>query len=102
MSSVSNNRCPFIHTDNHYCPVPGMNCFTGALYSGRETIAERGFKIGDAVWVGADYSEREGIIVGLSDYSPDKAEVKLTHKNGGSTTCWIKSQFLAKKIETIS
>lgn len=68
----------------------------GILYSGTESIKERGFKIGDKVQVGASYSEPEGIIVGLDDQCPDHAQVKLVHRMG-STTCWIKSEHLAKK-----
>lgn len=57
-------------------------------------LAKDIFCIGQKVRVGADYSEPQGTIVGLSDDIPYRAQVRLDHWQG-STTCWIKMEHLS-------
>ena len=64
------------------------------LYDGKKTVKERGFKVGNHVWIGADYSEPTGVIAELNDEFPYIAKIELHHTNGGITTCWIKSCYL--------
>ena len=72
-----------------------INCsMNGVLYSGSETIKERGLKVGDTVCIGGGYSERKGKIVSLSQDLPFKAYVELRHANQMVTCCWIKSEYL--------
>lgn len=49
------------------------------------------FKVGDKVEVGASYSEPRGTIEKLDG---TRAFVRLDHKNGCSTSCWISFLYL--------
>ena len=77
---------------NYYA---NTNCTDRVLYLGNKTMQERGYKVGDRVLVGGDYSQPEGTIVGLSNEFPHKAQVRLNSPSGSSVTCWIKSEYLS-------
>lgn len=68
----------------------------GDLCRCNHTISERGFKLGDRVFVGGSYSVPVGTVVGLNPEFPFKAQVLLEKVNGVSTTVWIPSNYLAK------
>lgn len=77
-----------------------INIF-GYLYSGVETIRERGFAIGDIVHVGADYSFKKGEIVGFSNNDPHKAKIKsITPDSKFTIECYIKSEHLCLYVPT--
>ncbi len=84
-------------TKIHDCSITAAT--GGVLYRGTETLVERGFKVGDIVFVGGDYSERMGKIVTLNDFYPHQAEIELTHKDRISKS-WINSEFLSKDTES--
>jgi hypothetical protein len=79
-----------------FVPQIGIDYTQDVLYYGSETVTQRGLKVGDSVLVGGSHSEGHGMIVGLSDEFPFKAQVKLPWGNGATTTVWIKSQYLQK------
>lgn len=62
----------------------------------RESVSKEDFHKGDIVYVGADYSEKIGVVTGISEDIINKVQVELPHKYGGATICWIKIEYLLK------